>query len=91
MKADDVNLQKETEAMLINDKGIEKNIELINKGEMDTVTKQQELRTEVVKVDTVRSLEGRHLHQQLDVRRHRKLKKQTQGNGVSCKKLEVVH
>jgi hypothetical protein len=51
----------------------------------------QELRTEVVIVDTIRSLDDRHLDQQLDVRHRHKLKKRTQGNGVSHKKLVAVH
>jgi hypothetical protein len=38
-------------------------------------------------VDTVRSLDDRHLNQQLDIRRRRK--KRAQGNDVSLKKLNA--
>jgi hypothetical protein len=50
---------------------------------------QQEHRTEVVNVDTVRSLDDLHLNQQIGVRRLRKLKKWTQGNGMFQKKLDA--
>lgn len=65
-------------------------VDLINKGTMEPVTEKQNLRTEAVDVDTVRSLDDRHLNQQLGVRRRRKLKKCTQGNGVSRKKFDVA-
>jgi hypothetical protein len=87
-------VQKETEVELtidIDNKIIEENTELINNGEMEAITEQQELHTEVVNMVTVRSLDDRHLNQQLDILRRRKLKKHTQGNGVSQKKLTAVH
>jgi hypothetical protein len=86
-------VQKETEVELrINNdnKIIEENVELINKGAMEAVTEQQKLCTEVVNVVTVRSLDDRNVNQQLDVLRHHKLKKRTQGNGVSQKESITV-
>jgi hypothetical protein len=56
----------------------------------EKIWKQQELSTEVVNVDTVRSLVDRHWDQQFDVCRLRKLKKRTQGSSVSCEKLIAV-
>jgi hypothetical protein len=53
--------------------------------------KWQEFHSEVVNVDTVRSLENRCLDQKINVRHRQKLKKRTQGNGVSCKELITVH
>jgi hypothetical protein len=70
---------------------IEKNVELINKGATEAVEERQELHTEVVNVDTVRSLDDKRLDQQIKVRRHRKVKKRTQGNVVSLRELIAVH
>jgi hypothetical protein len=68
----------------------EKNVELINAEATEAVAERQELGSELVNVDSVRSLDDRCLDQQPNVRRCRKLKKQTQGNGVSRKEL-IVH
>jgi hypothetical protein len=70
---------------------IEKKVELINKGATETVTKQQELRTEVLNADSVRPLDDRRLGQHKDVRRRHKFQKWTQGNGVSRKEKIAVH
>jgi hypothetical protein len=85
--------QKETEDELTTDnqKTVEENIELINKGAMEAVEEQQKLRIEVVNVKVVRSLDDQHLDQQLDVQHHRNLKNWTQGNGVSRKTLIAFH
>jgi hypothetical protein len=81
IKADDVNLQKETLVKLTIDNEnktiIEKNVEFIGQEATTAVAEQQKLRTEVVNVDTIRSLNNRHVDQQIDVRRFRKLKNRT--------------
>jgi hypothetical protein len=69
---------------------VEKNVELINTA-TEAVAERQELRSEVVHVDSARSLEDPQLNQQIGVRRLRKLKKRTQRNGESSKKLIAVH
>jgi hypothetical protein len=70
---------------------VEKNVGLINTGSTEAVAEQQELCTEEVNVDSVRSLDDQCLDQQTGLRRHRKFKKRTQRNGVSSKELIAVH
>jgi hypothetical protein len=77
--------------MTTDNQRIEKNVELINTGATEIVAERQTLHSEVFNVDSVRSLDDRKLNQQINVRRRRKLKKRTQGNGVSSKKLTPVH
>jgi hypothetical protein len=54
------------------------------------VAERQELHSQVVNVDSEKSLDDRQLNQQIGVRRRRKFKKRTQGNGVSRKELIAV-
>jgi hypothetical protein len=83
---------KETEVEMTTDNQmIEKDVELINQIATEAVAERQELNFEVVNVDSVRFLHDRQSNQQIDVWRRRKLKKRTQRNGVSSKKLIVVH
>jgi hypothetical protein len=70
---------------------IEKNVEFINTGATEAVAERQELHTEIVSVDAVRSLDDRRLDQQINVRLHHTLKKRTQGNVVSLRELIAVH
>jgi hypothetical protein len=70
---------------------IKKNVELINQVATEAVTERQETHAEVLNVDSVRSLNARCLNQQIKIQHHRKLKKRTQGNGESSKKLIAVH
>jgi hypothetical protein len=83
---------KETEVEITTDKQkIEKNVELITNGTTEAVAERQELHNEVANVDSVRLLDDRCSDQQINIRRLRKLKKRTQGNCVSSKKLIPVH
>jgi hypothetical protein len=54
------------------------------------VAERQELHSEVVNVDSERSLDDRQLNQQTGVRRRRKFKKRTQGNGASRNELIAI-
>jgi hypothetical protein len=82
------HVQKETEVEMTTDnQTIEKNVELINIGATEIVAERQELLSEVVNVDSVRSLDDRCWYQQMDVRRCRNLK----GNGVPSKELIAGH
>jgi hypothetical protein len=55
------------------------------------VAERQELHSKVVNEGSERSLDDRQLNQQIGVRRRRKFKKRTQGNGVSRKELIAFH
>jgi hypothetical protein len=55
------------------------------------VAERQYLHSEVLNVDSVRSLDGRQVNQQIGVRCRWKFKKRTQGNGVSSKELIAVN
>jgi hypothetical protein len=70
---------------------IEKNVEQINTGATEAVAERQELHSEVVNVDSVKSLDDQCLDQHINVRRRRKLKERTQENGVSRKELIAAH
>jgi hypothetical protein len=86
------HVQKEAEVELTTDnQTIEKNVELINTGATEAVAERQELLSEVDNVDAVRSFNDRCLDQQINVRRCRKLRKRTEGIGVSRKELIAVH
>jgi hypothetical protein len=83
---------KETEVVLTTDNQImEKIVELINKGATEPVAERQDLSSELVNVDSVRSLDDQSLDQQIGIRHRSKLKKAIQGNGVSRKELIAVH
>jgi hypothetical protein len=74
------------EKLSANDNQImEKNVELISKGATEAVAERQQLHIEVANGDTVMSLDDQCLDQQINVRRRRKLKKWTQGNGASLR------
>jgi hypothetical protein len=55
------------------------------------VAERQQLRTVVLNVNSIRSLDDLHTDQQIDVLLRRKLKKRTQGNVESSKELIAVH
>jgi hypothetical protein len=77
--------------MTTHNRMIEKNVELINTGATEAAAERQELHSEVANVDSVRSLDDLQLNQQVGVRHCRKLKKRTQGNGMSRKELIAIH
>jgi hypothetical protein len=58
--------------------------------ETEAAAEQQKLRNEGMKVDTVGSLENRHMDQHLTVRRRRRRKKRTQGNEWVRQKLAAT-
>jgi hypothetical protein len=71
--------------MTTDNQRIEKNVELINTRTKEAPSERQELSTKVLNVD------DRQLDQQIGVCRHSKLKKRTQRNVESSKKLIAVH
>jgi hypothetical protein len=93
-KEDEMNTDskdKEKPVFTNSNKIIDQNVELIKQVATEEVTERPELHSEIVYVDSVRSLDDRQLNQQIDVQRHRKFKKRTQGIGVSSEKLIAVH
>jgi Mg2+ and Co2+ transporter CorA len=77
--------------MTTDNQRIENNVEQKYSGATETVEEQPKLYSEVINVDSVRSFEDQCSNHQIGARRRSKLKKRTQRNVESSKKLIAVH